>query len=58
MTLAEVSMIERHHGAWQILHATNLRHIAEWLGVQEDYEYQCSLIRANDRLGTLSRTLP
>ncbi|WP_239437950.1 helix-turn-helix domain-containing protein [Arthrobacter alpinus] len=46
MTLAEVSMIERHYGAWQILHATNLRHIAEWLGVQEDYEYQCSLIRA------------
>lgn len=46
MTLAEVSMIERHHGSWQILHTTNLQHIAEWLGVQEDYEYQCALIRA------------
>ena len=46
MTLAEVSMIERHHGSWQILYTTNLQHIAEWLGVQEDYEYQCALIRA------------
>lgn len=46
MTLAEVSMIERHHGSWQILHTTNLQHIAEWLGVQEDYEYQCALIRS------------
>ena len=46
MTLAEVSMIERHHGAWQILHTTNLRHIADWLGVQDDFEYQCALIRA------------
>lgn len=46
MTLAEVSMIERHHGSWQILHTTNLRHIAEWLGVQEDYENQCALIKA------------
>ena len=44
--LAELSMVERHHGSWQILHTTNLRDIAEWLGVQEDYERQSVLIRA------------
>ena len=44
--LAELSMVERHYGSWQILQSTNLRNVAEWLGVQEDYEYQCSLIRS------------
>lgn len=47
--LAELSMVERRHGAWQILHSTNLRNIAEWLGVQEDYERQSALIRAQRR---------
>ena len=46
MTLAELSMVERRHGSWQIFHSTNLRNVAEWLGVQEDFEYQCALIRS------------
>jgi hypothetical protein len=47
--LAELSMVERHHGAWQILHTTSLTRIAEWLGVLEDYEQQTALIRAQRR---------
>ncbi|MEO8222883.1 MAG: helix-turn-helix domain-containing protein [Specibacter sp.] len=48
-TLAELSMVERHRGAWQIVHSTNLKHIAEWLGVQADYERQSALIREQRR---------
>lgn len=48
-TMAELSMIERHHGSWQIIHTTNLGRIAEWLGVQEDYERQSALIREQRR---------
>ncbi|WP_054009835.1 hypothetical protein [Arthrobacter sp. ERGS1:01] len=47
--LAELSMVERHHGAWQILHTTSLTRIAEWLGVLEDYEQQTAVIRAQRR---------
>ncbi len=47
--LAELSMVERRHGLWQIIHTTNLGKIAEWLGVQEDYERQSSLIREQRR---------
>lgn len=47
--LAELSMVERHHGHWQIIHTTNLGKIAEWLGVQEDYERQSALIREQRR---------
>jgi hypothetical protein len=48
-TMAELSMVERHHGAWHLLHTTNLTRIAEWLGVLEDYEQQTALIRAQRR---------
>ncbi|MEO8223047.1 MAG: hypothetical protein ABI563_19965 [Specibacter sp.] len=48
--LAELSMIERHHGLWQLIHTTNLTSIAEWLGVQADYEEQRSLVKAQRRL--------
>lgn len=48
-TLAELSMVERHYGSWQIVHSTNLKHIAEWLGVQDDYERQSALIREQRR---------
>lgn len=47
--LAELSMVERRHGSWQIIYTTNLRKIAEWLGVQEDYERQSALIREQRR---------
>ncbi|WP_258069106.1 hypothetical protein [Arthrobacter sp. N199823] len=47
--LAELSMVERRHGLWQIIHTTNLGKIAEWLGVQEDYERQSALIREQRR---------
>jgi hypothetical protein len=49
VVLAELSMVERHHGSWQILHTANLTRIAEWLGVLEDYEQQTALIRAQRR---------
>ena len=39
-------MIERHHGLWQLIHTTKLSSIAEWLGVQADYEEQRSLVKA------------
>lgn len=48
-TMAELSMVERHHGSWRIIHTTNLARIAEWLGVQEDYERQSALIRDQRR---------
>lgn len=48
-TLAELSMIERHHGTWLITSTTNLGKLAEWLGVQQDYEQQLSLIKAQRR---------
>lgn len=47
--LAELSMVERRHGYWQIIHTTNLGKIAEWLGVQEDYERQSALIKEQRR---------
>lgn len=47
--LAELSMVERRHGLWQIIHTTKLGKIAEWLGVQEDYERQSALIREQRR---------
>ncbi|MET3172880.1 UNVERIFIED_ORG: hypothetical protein ABIB52_000708 [Arthrobacter sp. UYCu721] len=46
MTMAELSMIERRHGAWQILHTTSLTRIAEWLGVQDEYEDHKRRVRA------------
>lgn len=48
-TLAELSMIERRHGTWHIIHTTNLSQIADWLGAQDEYEYQLRLIRAQRR---------
>ena len=50
IVLAELSMIERHDGLWQLVHATNLTSIAEWMGVQADYEEQRSLVKAQRRL--------
>ncbi len=47
--LAELSMVERRHGLWQIIHTTNLCKVAEMLGVQEDYERQSALIREQRR---------
>lgn len=49
MTMAELSMIERHQGAWQILRATNLTRIAELLGVQDEYEDHKRRVRAERR---------
>ncbi|WP_343320570.1 helix-turn-helix domain-containing protein (plasmid) [Arthrobacter sp. TMP15] len=49
-TLAELSMIERHHGYWQLIHSTNLTTIAEWLGVQGDYEEHRSIVKAQRRV--------
>ncbi|WP_427019245.1 hypothetical protein ACQCSX_21225 (plasmid) [Pseudarthrobacter sp. P1] len=37
-TMAGLSMIERRHGTWHILHTMNLTQLADWLGVQEVYE--------------------
>ena len=48
-TLAELAMIERHHGTWRLIHTTNLATLAQWLGVQEDYEAQLRLIKAQRR---------
>ena len=48
-TLAELAMIERHHGTWRLVHTTTLASIAEWLGVQDDYEAQLRLIKAQRR---------
>lgn len=47
--LAELSMIDRHHGSWQILHTTNLGKIAQWMGVQEECERQAALIKEQRR---------
>lgn len=38
--MAELSMIERHHGYWRLVRTANLKNIAEALGVQEIYELQ------------------
>jgi hypothetical protein len=46
MTMAELSMIERRRGTWEIVHTTNLAQIAEWLGAQDEYEGQLRLVRA------------
>lgn len=54
MTMAELSMIERRHGAWQILHTTSLTRIAEWLGVQDEYEDHKRRVRA-ERLAWQAR---
>ena len=48
-TLAELAMIERHHGCWRLVHTTNLGTIAGWLGVQEEYEAQLRLVKAQRR---------
>lgn len=48
-TLAELSMIERRHGAWAIVHTTSLRQIADWLGVQDEHETQLRLVKAQRR---------
>jgi len=45
-TLAELSMIERSSGTWDIVHTTNLSQIADWIGAQDEYEYQLRLVRA------------
>ena len=45
-TLAELSMIERSSGTWSIVHTTNLSQIADWIGAQDEYEYQLRLVRA------------
>jgi hypothetical protein len=37
-TMAELSMIERHHGYWRLVSTTNLKQLADWLGAQEHYE--------------------
>lgn len=42
-------MVERHRGAWRILHATSLTRIAQWLGVLEVYEQQTAFMRAQRR---------
>lgn len=47
--LAELSMVERHHGNWQIVHTTDLKRTAEWLGVQDEYEDQKRRVRAERR---------
>jgi len=47
--LAELAMVERHHGSWKLVHTTNLGTIAEWLGVQEEYETQLRLVKAQRR---------
>jgi hypothetical protein len=46
MTMAELAMVERRRGTWQILHTTNLSQIADWLGAQDEYEGQLRLVRA------------
>jgi len=48
-TLAELAMVERHHGAWQIVHTTNITTIAELLGVQEEYEQHRIVVKAQRR---------
>lgn len=45
-TMAELSMIERRRGTWEILHTTNLTQIADWLGAQDEYESHKRLVRA------------
>lgn len=44
--MAELSMIERHMAAWRIIRTTNLTRIAEWLGVQDEYEDHKRRVRA------------
>lgn len=45
-TMAELGMIEKHYGAWQLIHTTNLTKLAEALGVQDAYEAKRAAIRA------------
>lgn len=45
-TMAELSMIERRHGAWHIVHTTSLAQLADWLGAQDEYESHKRLVRA------------
>ncbi|WP_227878812.1 winged helix-turn-helix domain-containing protein [Arthrobacter dokdonensis] len=47
--LAELAMVERREGSWRVVAATNLGTIAGWLGVQEDYEAQLRLVKAQRR---------
>jgi DNA-binding transcriptional ArsR family regulator len=49
-TLAELAMIERDHGTWRLVHTTNLGTLAGWLGVQEEYEAQLRLVKAQRRI--------
>ena len=49
MSMAELSMIERHRGAWLVVRTTNLTLIAEWLGVQDQYEDHKRRVRAERR---------
>lgn len=46
MEMAELAMIERHRGAWLVIRTTNLTLIAEWLGVQDEYEEHKRRVRA------------
>lgn len=46
MTMAEMSMIERRHGAWEQLSTTNLTQIAEWLGAHDEYEFRKARVKA------------
>ena len=48
-TLAELSMVERHHGTWLIIGTANLGAIAEWLGVYQEYEEHRALVKAQRR---------
>lgn len=45
-TMAELGMIEKHYGTWQIIHTTNLTQLAEILGIQDAYEAKRATIRA------------
>lgn len=47
--LAELAMIERHHGSWQLVHTTNLTNLAELLGVQAEYEEHRRIVKAQRR---------
>jgi len=40
-----LGMIRRHHGAWQVVATTNLRQLADRLGVTEDCSAQITLYR-------------
>jgi hypothetical protein len=44
--MAQLSMIERRHGTWHIVHTTSLAQLADWLGAQDEYESHKRLVRA------------